>query len=142
MAASDRIIDVTKVGVVGDGTTLNTANIQKTIDACSEAGGGTVSFPAGRYLTGTIQIKSNVTVRLEKDATLLGSSGIGHDLKPGPFKDASGTVKGEALVVAVDATNVGMEGDGTAQMEKAFTCVRRKAPRYVHFSCVGCAAPM
>src|SRR5438105_3935053 len=57
-AASDKVIDVTKAGVVGDGTTLNTASIQKAIDDCAAAGGATVAFPAGRYLTGTIQIKS------------------------------------------------------------------------------------
>ena len=67
-SAAPKVIDVTQAGVVGDGTRLNTLNIQKAIDDCSAAGGGVVSFPAGRFLTGSIQIKSNVTVRLEKDA--------------------------------------------------------------------------
>ena len=63
--AASKVIDAAKAGVVGDGATLNTARIQKLIDDCSAAGGGTIAFPAGRYLTGTIQIKSNVTLRLD-----------------------------------------------------------------------------
>ena len=57
-------VDVTKAGVVGDGTTLNTVAIQQAIDACSAGGGGTVTFPAGRYLTGTIQLKDRVIAPL------------------------------------------------------------------------------
>ena len=64
IAASAKVIDATKAGVVGDGTTLNTASIQKAIDECAADGGCIIRFPAGRYLTGTIQIKSNVTLRL------------------------------------------------------------------------------
>src|SRR5438105_11171577 len=113
-AASDKVVDVTKAGVVGDGTTLNTASIQKAIDDCSAAGGGgTLSFPAGRYLTGTIQIKSNVTLRLEKDATLLDSTEVADYRNLDPFIDGSGNPMGHALIVAVDAENVGIEGKGT-----------------------------
>ena len=109
----NRVIDVTKAGVSGDGTTLNTVSIQKVIDDCASTGGGVVSFPAGRYLTGTIQIKSNVTLRLENDATLLGSSGAADYRNLDPFIDSGGSPMGHALIVAVDATNVGLEGGGT-----------------------------
>src|SRR5438067_3016533 len=112
-ASADKVIDVTKAGVVGNGTTLNTASIQKAIDDCTAAGGGIVSFPAGRYLTGTIQIKSNVTLRLEKDATLLGSTEVADYRNLDPFIDGSGNPMGHALIVAVDAQNVGIEGKGT-----------------------------
>ncbi len=111
--AADKIIDVTTAGAVGDGTTLNTASIQKAIDDCAAAGGGTIRFPAGRYLTGTIQIKSNVTLRLEKDATLLGSTEVADYRNLDPFIDGSGNPLGHALIVAVDAENVGIEGNGT-----------------------------
>ncbi len=106
-------IDAAKAGVVGDGTTLNTTVIQKIIDDCSAAGGGTISFPAGRYLTGTIQIKSNVTLRLEDQATLLGSTQVADYRNLDPFVDGSGHPLGHALIVAVDAANVGLEGPGT-----------------------------
>jgi len=113
LSATRKVIDATKTGVLGDGTTLNTTTIQKAIDDCSEAGGGTISFPAGRYLTGTIQIKSNVTLRLEKDATLLGSTEAADYRNLDPFIDGSGNPLGHALIVAVDAENVGIEGQGT-----------------------------
>ncbi len=110
---ANQVIIATKAGVVGDGTTLNTAAIQKAIDDCSAAGGGTISFSAGRYLTGTIQIKSNVTLRLEDQATLLGSTNVADYRNLDPFIDGSGHPLGHALIVAVDAANVGLEGPGT-----------------------------
>jgi polygalacturonase len=112
-ADAAKVMDATKAGVVGDGTTLNTAPIQKAIDACSAAGGGTISFPAGRYITGTIQIKSNVTLRIEKDAILLGSTEAGDYRNLDPFIDGTGNPLGHALIVAMDAENVGIEGNGT-----------------------------
>jgi polygalacturonase len=112
-ASPGKVIDVTKTGVAGDGTTLNTAGIQKAIDDCAAGGGGTISFPPGRYLTGTIQIKSNVTLRLEKDATLLGSTDAADYRNLDPFIDGTGNPLGHALIVAVDAENVGIEGGGT-----------------------------
>ncbi len=107
------IADITESGVVANGETLNTTAIQKVIDDCSASGGGTLVFPAGRYLTGTIRIKSGVTLRLEKDAVLLGSTRVEDYLNLDPFIDGSGNPMGHALVVAVDAENVGIEGEGT-----------------------------
>jgi polygalacturonase len=113
LAESGKIIDAKKAGIVADGTTLETASIQKAIDSCSAAGGGVLSFPAGRYLTGTIQIKSNVTLRLEKGATLLGSTEAADYQNLDPFIDGSGQAMGYALIVALDADHVGLEGPGT-----------------------------
>jgi polygalacturonase len=112
MAASDKVIDATTAGAVGDGSTLNTARIQKAIDECAAAGGGTILFPPGRYLTGTIQLKSNVTLRLEDGVTLLGSTDAADYRNLDPFIDGSGNPMGHALIVAVDANNVGIEGKG------------------------------
>jgi hypothetical protein len=112
-AASGKVIDVTTVGVVGDGTTLNTVSIQKAIDDCAAGGGGTLRFPAGHYLAGTIQIKNNVTLRLEDQASLLGSTNAADYRNLDPFIDGSGNPLGYALIVAVDADNVGIEGNGT-----------------------------
>lgn len=113
LAAADKVIDATKAGVIGDGTTLNTAGIQKAIDECSAGGGGTIRFPAGRYLTGTIQIKSNVTLHIEDQATLLGSTDVAAYRNLDPFIDGSGNPLGHALIVAIDAENVGIVGKGT-----------------------------
>lgn len=110
---AERIIDVTKAGVAGDGATLNTVSIQKAIDDCSASGGCTVRFPPGRFLTGTIQIKSRVILRFEEGATLLGSTDPADYRNLDPFIDGSGNPMGHALIVAVDASNVGIEGKGT-----------------------------
>ena len=60
----------------GDGITLNTKSIQAAIDACSKSGGGTVLFPAGRYVSGTIYLRSHVTLFLESGAILEGSKNL------------------------------------------------------------------
>ncbi len=60
-------------GIKSNGTTLNTTSIQKGIDFIHENGGGRLVFYVGRYLTGTIYLKSNVTIQLEEGAILVGS---------------------------------------------------------------------
>jgi len=59
---------------VGDGKTLDTAAINKAIEAAAAAGGGTVTFPAGTYLSGSIRLKSHITLHLEAGATLEATS--------------------------------------------------------------------
>ncbi len=126
LAAESRVIDATNVGVVGDGTTLNTLGIQKMIDDCSASGGGTIRFPAGRYLTGTIQIKSNVTLRLENAATLLGSTDAADYRNLDPFVDGNGNPMGHALVVAIDVQHVGIEGSGAIDGQGAQLAANQK----------------
>src|SRR4051812_38905075 len=53
---------ITDFGAVGDGHTLNTDAFSKTIAACSKAGGGRVVVPAGSWLTGPIELKSNINL--------------------------------------------------------------------------------
>ena len=62
--------NVRQYGAVGDGLALDTQAIQKAIDSCAEAGGGTVYFPAGTFNAGTIVLRSNITLHLESGATL------------------------------------------------------------------------
>ena len=112
-AAPGKTVDVTKTGVVGDGVTINTAAIQKAIDDCSAKGGGTILFPAGRYVTGTIQLKDGITLRLGKDAVLLGNTNAADYRNVDPFIDGVGAEMGYALVVGVGANHVGIEGAGT-----------------------------
>lgn len=70
------VFDVRTYGAVGDGATLDTQAIQKTIDACAEAGGGKVYLQGGTFLSGTLRLKSNVTLFVEAGATLLGSTNL------------------------------------------------------------------
>src|SRR4051812_21986881 len=90
-------VDVTAFGVVGDGTTLNTAAIQRAIDTCSARGGGTLSFPSGRYLTGTIQLKDGVTLYLTEQAVIAGSPNAADYRNVDPFTDGTGKPMGYAL---------------------------------------------
>lgn len=67
-------LNVTDYGITGDGSTLNTSLIQHLIDSVSEQGGGEIRFSAGRYLTGTLFLRDNITLNLEKGAVILGST--------------------------------------------------------------------
>jgi polygalacturonase len=70
-----------------DGKTINTIAIQNAIDAAHKSGGGKVIFPKGSFLTGTLILKSNVELDIQKNATLLGST----DPKDYPKLDLTGT---------------------------------------------------
>jgi polygalacturonase len=72
-AAGGATFNVRQFGAVGDGTHMDTASLQQAIDAAANAGGGTVLFPAGRYLSASLDLKSHVTLQLDEGATLLGS---------------------------------------------------------------------
>lgn len=61
-------VDVTTFGAVPDGETLNTAAIARAIDAVVSEGGGRLVFPPGIWLTGPIELKSNVELHIEEGA--------------------------------------------------------------------------
>jgi polygalacturonase len=67
---------ITDYGAVGDGTTLNTAFIQKAIDTASAAGGGILEIPKGTFVSGSIFLKKGVELYLDAGAVLLGSPNI------------------------------------------------------------------
>ena len=70
------IYNVKEFGAKGDGVTLDTEAIQKTVDACAEAGGGTVTLPTGTYLCSTFYLKSRITFEVGQGAVLLGSKNL------------------------------------------------------------------
>jgi len=74
MAADAATFNVRDQGAKGDGKTLDTTAINQAIEACSAAGGGQVLFPAGKYLTGTVQLKSNITLMLDAGSEIVGTS--------------------------------------------------------------------
>ena len=73
-APTSQPFDVKSTGALGDGEANDTAAIQKAIDACADAGGGVVSIPAGTFCSGSLFLKSHVTLQLQKDAILQGST--------------------------------------------------------------------
>ena len=74
-------LSVVDFGAVPDGHTLNSQAIQSAIDAAHLMGGGRVIFPAGKYLTGALVLKSGVELVLQKNAVLLGSTDPRHYFK-------------------------------------------------------------
>jgi polygalacturonase len=106
--------NVADYGAVGNGTTLCTQAIQKAVDACSAAGGGTVYIPAGQYLSGAIFLKSNVTLNVSEGATLLASENFEHfpPFKPG-WRIQSDDTRVSSLITGCDLENVAVTGRGT-----------------------------
>jgi polygalacturonase len=92
--------NVKAFGAAGDRATSDTRAIQKAIDSAAAAGGGTVWFPAGTFLSGTLVLRSNVTLHLSPGAVLLGSPRIA-DYSPAH------------LIFAEGVENVAIEGGGT-----------------------------
>ncbi|NMH87955.1 glycoside hydrolase family 28 protein [Flavivirga algicola] len=103
---------ITDYGAKGDSLTINTAFIQKAIDVCFQNGGGTVFIENGIYLSGTILLKNNVTLHISEDAKLVGSSNPQDYQSIDTFVDATGQERGNCLIGATDASNIGISGNG------------------------------
>jgi len=67
---NNKIFNIIDYGAVGDGQTLNTTAIEKAISACNAAGGGIVLIPQGLWLTGPIELKSNVNLHANRGALI------------------------------------------------------------------------
>jgi hypothetical protein len=76
--------NVRHFGAVGDGTANDAPAINKAINACNKVGGGIVFVPSGYYTTGSIQLKSNVTLAIDKGAVLKAMPGIMDPWEPNP----------------------------------------------------------
>ena len=72
----DTVFLITEFGAIGDGETLNTVAIQRTIDTAAKNGGGKVVIPKGVFLSGSIFLKPGVMLQLNADGILLGSQNI------------------------------------------------------------------
>src|SRR5882724_3803219 len=71
--AGARVYNIRDFGAKGDGQALDTAAVQAAIDACNKDQGGTVLVPAGVFVIGTIEMKSNVTLHIVAQGKLLGT---------------------------------------------------------------------
>lgn len=112
--AAEQLYDIRDYGAKADSQTLSTTSIQKAIDACSKSGGGTVYLPPGTFLTGTIVLKTGVTLRLDPACTLLGSK----DLKDYPptvqaFRSYTDNYTDKSLIYAEKAERIAITGGGT-----------------------------
>ncbi|HEY5331018.1 MAG TPA: glycoside hydrolase family 28 protein [Acidobacteriaceae bacterium] len=102
--------NVHEFGAKGDGVTKDTTAIQKAIDACtSKGGGGTVKISGGVFVTGPLVLKSNLTLVVDKGATLLGSPDRG-DYGHTTFARHDTVMP---LLGATNAENITITGGGT-----------------------------
>lgn len=110
-----RTYNIRDFGAKGDGVTLDTAPLQSAIDACHRDQGGTVLVPAGVFVIGTVEIKSNVTLHITAGGTLLGSADGKqyHAVDAIPLSGDSTLEDGNwALLFAVKAQNFAVKGPG------------------------------
>ena len=106
--------NVINYGAVGNGKILDTKAIQSAIDKCSQNGGGTVYFPAGKYLSGTIYMKDNVNLNISIGAILLGSVDVNDfPLNKCDFPSYSDNYVGRALIWGEGLKNISISGMGT-----------------------------
>jgi len=111
-ASEQRTFNVRTFGAMGNGSALDTKAVQEAILACHASGGGIVELPSGRYRVGTLKMLSNVTLKLQDGATLLGSQAIGdYVAETGIWMEDPAFQK--CLIYAENATNLGFHGTGT-----------------------------
>jgi polygalacturonase len=121
-APANRVCEAMRYGAHADGTTLDTNAIQRAIDSCAGAGGGMVLLARGTFLSGTLVLRNNITIRIATAATLLASPRI-EDFKAFPPEDVpkiaidgSTQSKGNGpyhLLHSDGAVNVAIDGGGT-----------------------------
>ncbi len=113
-AIPDRTFDVRSFGAVEGGTVKNTEAIRKAIEAASEAGGGTVLIPAGRWLTGPIHLDSHINLRIDEGAEVLFSQDV-NDYRPAVFSRHEGIecYKLSPFIYARGKQAIAITGSGT-----------------------------
>lgn len=104
--------NILKFGAVADGITLNSAAINKAIDACSAKGGGVVLIPTGLWYTGPIVLKSNVNLHLAKNAVLQFSDNFNDYKLVKTNWEGRDTYRNESPISATNATNIAITGFG------------------------------
>ena len=120
-----KIFNVIEYGGVADGKTLISEAVQKAIDACHAAGGGTVYFPAGTYVLATVFLKSNVHICIDKDALILGAPSF-YDYAPQEkieypiYQDASHTYFDCSMFVGRNCENIAIYGEGAIDMRSVW----------------------
>ncbi|HEY5750662.1 MAG TPA: glycosyl hydrolase family 28 protein [Chryseolinea sp.] len=104
--------NIVAFGAIPDGVTLNSNTIQKAMDSCSHAGGGTVVVPAGLWLTGPLTLRSNVNLHLVKDAVLQFSNNTGDYALVKTNWEGVEAIRAQSPIFAEGIANVAITGKG------------------------------
>ena len=116
--AAGGVFNVRDYGATGDSKTLDSPAINKAIEACAAAGGGTVLLPAGTYLSGSIRLKSNLRLLIDAGATILGAPqdrNAYDETEPyslGGYQDGGHCYFHNSLIWGENLTNVFITGNG------------------------------
>jgi parallel beta helix pectate lyase-like protein len=123
LASAQRTFDIREYHQAADDPTLDTAAINRAIDACAAAGGGQVLIPPGRYVSGTIHLKSHVTLFLTAGATLVGTTNLSlyePPAVPSFMPEAKWGKWHRGLLVSDGAEDITICGQGTIDGRKVF----------------------
>jgi len=105
-------INVLTFGAKPDGVTLNTKAINAAIQACSQKGGGVVLVPSGLWMTGPIELKSNVNLHLKKSATLLFTTDkTQYALVEGVY-EGKRAARNQSPISGINLENIAITGQG------------------------------
>jgi len=120
-----KVFNIRDFGAKGNGTSLDTEAVQKTIEAASAAGGGTVLVPNGKYLIMPIVLTSNINLKIAKEGTLLISDDIAnYPIVRGRYQDA---------ITAHGADHLTISGEGTIDGQGAVWWAKFRAdPSMTH----------
>lgn len=105
-------IYITTFGAKPDGITLNTEAINKAIDACSKQGGGVVYIPQGVWMTGPIELKSNVNLHVNRSALLQFTGDKSQYKLIESHFEGKKTVRNQAPISGTDLENIAITGEG------------------------------
>ncbi len=116
-----KMFNITSYGGDGSGATLSTKAIQAAIEAAHKSGGGVVEFPEGTFRSGTIHLRSGVTLKLMKGATLKGSADL-RDYERGNWP---------ALIMANECKSIKISGKGridgnSVELETLFEAIKAR----------------
>jgi hypothetical protein len=117
------VFDVRDHGAVGDGRTADTAALQRAIDACAAAGGGQVRFSPGTYLSGTLHLRSRITILFEAGSRLVGTTNLAEYRQPSPpayLPEAKWGKWHRALLLGEGVEDVTIAGLGTIDGNRVF----------------------
>ena len=148
-ASSSIIYNIQKFGAKGNDRTINTSYINEAIEICEKQGGGTVIIPPGIFITGTIHLKSNVNLYLEKGAVIKGISDINayQSYKPTKNLDKFNSIGDDSksnanstsdenwiktLVLGVGIQNVTISGEGIIDGNHVFNPIGEENMRGPH----------